>query len=159
EQLTLTMNTTVAAVDTSSNARVRRWEQFGASASSAGVPLSPGTWIDLENGIQVQFAAGQYQSGDYWLIPARTASGQIDWPPCGSDGSEFQPPRFTPVYRAPLACIHVADAKLRNLTIDDCRLFFLPLTELAVAQVPSALHVSAINWSNDDFQTLDQLLA
>jgi hypothetical protein len=159
EQLTLTMNQTVAAVDTSQNARLRRWEQFGPSASSAGVPLSAGTWLDLENGIQVQFAAGPYQPGDYWLIPARTASGQIEWPPCGGDGSEFQPPKFTPVYRAPLACIHASDANRKGLTIDDCRLFFLPLTELAAAQAPAALHVSAINWSNDDFQTLDQLLA
>jgi hypothetical protein len=157
EQLTLTMNQTVAAVDTIRNARLRRWEQFGAAASATGVPLSAGTWLDLENGIQVQFAPGQYQSGDYWLIPARTASGQIEWPPCGSDGSDFQPPKFTHVYRAPLACIHTT-AK-RQLTIDDCRLFFLPLTELGAAQVAPALYVNAINWLNDDFLTMDQLLA
>lgn len=160
EQLTLTMNQTVAAVATNRNARLRRWEQFGATASANGVPLSAGTWIELENGIQVQFAAGQYQSGDHWLIPARAASGEIDWPPCDSDGSDFQPPKYTQVYRAPLACIHVStDTRIKTLTIDDCRLFFLPLTELGGAQVPSALHVNAINWLNDDFLTMDQLLA
>ena len=158
EQLTLTVDRTVAAVDPNRNARLRRWEQSGATVSAAGVPLSPGTWMDLENGIQVQFAAGQYESGDYWLIPARAASGQIEWPPCGSDGAEFQPPKYVHVHRAPLACIHLADTRRKNLTIDDCRLFFLPLTELGADQVPPALHVKAMNWVNDDFLTLDQLV-
>ena len=38
-------------------------------------------WIDLEDGVQVWFAkGGQYQAGDYWQIPARTATGDVEWP-------------------------------------------------------------------------------
>ncbi|HEV3166858.1 MAG TPA: DUF6519 domain-containing protein [Isosphaeraceae bacterium] len=51
-------------------------------------PLSG--WIDLEDGVQIQFAAtgATYLAGDYWLIPARTATGDVEWPtqtPAGGD--------------------------------------------------------------------------
>ncbi len=161
EQLTLTMSATVTNIDAKRNARVRRWDQNGASATANGLALNAGTWIDLENGIQVQFAAGEFQTGDYWLIPARTATGQIEWPPCGSDGSggdgsAFQPPHEVDVYRAPLACIHWDQSK--GFTVEDCRRSFPPLTEVAGLAL-SALHVTQINWNNDDFLTFDVLLA
>jgi hypothetical protein len=156
EQLALTMTEAVANIDPKRNARVRRWEQSGAPATANGVVVQTGTWIDLENGIQVQFsAAGDYQSGDYWLIPARTATGQIEWPPCGSDGALFQPPADIKVYRAPLACIQI-DAT-QAFAVEDCRRKFPPLTEVAGGAI-SALHVTKINWNNDDFLTFDQLL-
>jgi Family of unknown function (DUF6519) len=157
EQLTLTMTAAVTNIDPKRNARVRRWEQSGLAATANGVPIQPGTWIELENGIQVQFAAtGDYRTGDYWLIPARTATGQIEWPPCGSDGALFQSPATVDVYRAPLACIHWDTTQ--KFAIEDCRRSFPPLTEVAGGAL-SALHVSKINWSNDDFVTFDQLLA
>jgi Family of unknown function (DUF6519) len=38
-------------------------------------------WIDLEDGVQIQFSAGgEYRTGDYWLIPARVATGNVEWP-------------------------------------------------------------------------------
>ncbi len=38
-------------------------------------------WITLEDGVQVWFGkGGQYRPGDYWLIPARTATGDVEWP-------------------------------------------------------------------------------
>jgi len=37
-------------------------------------------FILLENGLEIKFEAGNYQSGDYWLIPARSAVNNIDWP-------------------------------------------------------------------------------
>ena len=158
EQLSLTMTIPVVGVDTTKNARVRRWEQSGVSAGPSGIPLFAQTWVNLENGIQVQFAPGQYQAGDHWLIPARTASGQIDWPPCDSDGALAQPPHRTPVYRAPLACIQF-DPAARQLRVDDCRRSFPALTDLAPSAVGPALHVVALNWPNDDILTFDQLLA
>ncbi len=157
EELTITLLQPASAVDPTKNARVRRWEQFGSSAGPAGVPLSAGTWLDLEYGIQVQFAPGQYESGDHWLIPARTALGQIDWPPCDSDGAAFQPPYSTTVYRAPLACLHW-NGTTEQVVPEECRRFFSPLTDLAPAAA-TALHVTKINWSNDDVLTLDQLVA
>ena len=156
EQLTITLAQTAPAVNPAQNARVRRWDQFGASAGPGGIPLSAGTWLALEYGIQIQFTAGHYSPGDYWLIPARTASGQIDWPPCDSDGAAFQLAQTVPVYRAPLACLQW-NASTQQLIPHDCRRLFSPLTDLAGAA--TALHVTQFNWPNDDVWTLDQLMA
>lgn len=100
----ITFTTTVPTVDPARNARVRRWDQPG-TGTAGDMPLSTATPIDIENGIQVTFTAGTYRSGDYWLIPARTASGTIDWPPCGSDGATCQPATNIPIYTVPLALI------------------------------------------------------
>jgi hypothetical protein len=54
--------------------KIRRWD-------SAGLPSAqPGSWIDLENGVQVNFGTGSYFTGDYWLIPARTLTTNVEWP-------------------------------------------------------------------------------
>ncbi len=156
EQLTITMTQLVSQVDKTLNARIRRWDQFGATATASGIPLAAGTWITLENGIQIQFAPGNYNPGDSWLIVARTASGQIEWPPCGSDGAAFQPPHSIQIYRAPLACIHW-NPNLQQTVVEECRRFFPSLTEIPNTQ-SNAMHVTAINWSNDDIMTLDQLV-
>jgi hypothetical protein len=195
----VTLAGTVTAVNPAQNARLRRWDQSGPSAPSSGIPLSAGTWITLENGIEVCFAAGNYQAGDYWTIPARTATGTIEWPPCGSDGNAFQPPHRTQVYRAPLACIQavqirrppfprptsipaapleVAEAELEiaapereilpeaflprptvGYKVDDCRLLFEPLTAFGTTAQGPAIHVKSVSWVNDDFTTLDRLVA
>jgi len=58
---------------------LRRWESKG------DVTIDAGKWIDLEDGIQIQFLADPnptYRTGDYWLIPARVATGNIEWPLC-----------------------------------------------------------------------------
>ena len=161
-QLSLTVAPPVSGIDPVRNARLRRWDQFGPSAGSHGIPLSS-SWLDLENGIQVQFSAGNYTAGDYWLIPARTASGEIDWPPCGGNGSFFQPPNEMEIFRAPLACIHwgantPGGANTQGFSVEDCRRLFPPLTQVA-GGAASALHVTKINWRNDDVLAFDQLLA
>ena len=74
------------------NPRVRRWDQTAnadVSLTSDGTVLvtektaSASDWIPLEDGVQVQFSpvGGNYRTGDYWLIPARVATGNIEWPP------------------------------------------------------------------------------
>ena len=165
--LQVTLASPVTGLDTSRNARMRRWEQNGATATSVGVPLSS-TAIPLENGIEVTFRKGSYQTGDYWTIPARTAKGSIEWPPCGGNGALFQPADFTQVHVAPLACVHLRSkvqskdlhttAQVANrFAVDDCRLLFPPLTALQENTV-EALHVSAASWTNDDVMTVDTLL-
>ena len=150
------------SVDPSQNARMRRWDQSGPAATATGIPLSAGTWIQLENGIQVSFATGTYNSGDYWTIPARAATGQIEWPPCGSDGNPAQPPACVQVYNAPLACVHwvppTSDAAA-GVLVEDCRQTFSPLTAIAPPTTVEAIHVTGVSWVNDDITTLDQLLA
>ncbi|HKM74536.1 MAG TPA: DUF6519 domain-containing protein [Stellaceae bacterium] len=157
----ITLTETAPAVDTENgHAKLRRWDQTDANATSAGVPMAAqGDWNSLENGIQVQFSdARPFQPGDFWLVPARTATGEVEWPPCGSDGASFQPARNTTVYRAPLACIDW-EPNAGGFVPYDCRNSFYPLTELTPPPTEAALHVTAINWANDDVQTLDQLFA
>jgi hypothetical protein len=51
--------------------RIRRWE---------GTDDIKAAWISLENGIQVRFNKSLvYRTGDYWLVPARSITGQIEW--------------------------------------------------------------------------------
>jgi len=165
--LQVKLTSPVTGLDTSRNARMRRWEQTGATATSVGVPLSSDA-VPLENGIEVTFRKGSYQAGDYWTIPARTAKGSIEWPPCGGNGAFFQPADFTQVHVAPLACVHLrSKAQSRDLyttgqvanrfQVDDCRLLFPPLTALHENTL-DALHVSAASWTNDDVMTVDTLL-
>jgi hypothetical protein len=154
----ITLTTPATSVDPTRNARVRRWDQFGSSASSNGVPLAENTWQTLENGIQVNFGPGTYQNGDYWTIPARAASGQIDWPPCGGNGNLFQSPTSITVFNAPLACIHW-DTTLKQTVIESCQQPFSPLTDLAPEVAPTALHVTNYSWANDDVTTFDVLLS
>ena len=75
------------------NPKVRRWDHAATDANSLAddnaVPIqeSPARatsdqilWIDLEDGVQIQFSAGGvYRTGDYWLIPARVATGKVEW--------------------------------------------------------------------------------
>jgi hypothetical protein len=111
----LTLAGRATAVDPTLNARARRWDQTGPSASSNGIPLSAGSWIQLENGIQVCFAPGTYNPGDYWTIAARTATGTIEWPPCGSGGDAYQSPHSMLVAQAPLGCIHWVPIRIQPL--------------------------------------------
>ncbi|SEB38689.1 DUF6519 domain-containing protein [Terriglobus roseus] len=158
---TLTMFTTVLPVDTSKNARVRRWDQSGTSASSSGLPLGSGGWVALENGIEVSFQQGIYRTGDAWTIPARAATGAIEWPPCGSGGDLYQPAQRVRILRAPLACITADPVGVFTngqgipFAIADCRRLFPPLTDLDTAN--PALHVTGISWVNDSVMSLDEL--
>jgi len=154
----ITFNTIIPAVSLGYNPRVRRWDQPG-TATAGDIPISVNTPIDIENGIQVTFTAGKYWSGDYWLIPARTASGTIDWPPCGSDKNCYQPADYIHLYTAPLAFItaparaarDLAKAEILPLLVEDLRSFFAPLSA-------SAMHIENFSWTNDDLMTLDRLL-
>ena len=155
-RITLTAPSPAVDVD-SGHAKLRRWDQSDG-ADVDGVAMNPSGPNSLENGIHVQFAGDQpYRSGDYWLVPARTATGMVEWPPSDSDGADYQPAHYIRVYRAPLACIH-RNPQTQGFQVEDCRDLFSPLTEITPPTVPQALHVTAISWANDDILTLDQLL-
>jgi hypothetical protein len=66
---------------------VRRWDHVVSkdyTMSGGAIELQPGVTYALERGIKISFfkqdGAIQYRTGDYWLIPARTATGDIEWP-------------------------------------------------------------------------------
>jgi len=93
---------------------VRRWDhRAGDSATgnltlaSDGAALMVGSttaWLNLEDGVQVRFQKGQYRRGDYWLIPARTATGDIEWPG-PKENPPALPPRGVEHHYAPLAVV------------------------------------------------------
>ena len=94
----ITMKTSVAAFKNTPYLKLRRWDPTDNMAKTDGIEMTAG-WLDLEGGIQVQFAQGSYRSGDYWLIPARTATGEIEWPP-------FEVPNTHPIPQPPIGIRH-----------------------------------------------------
>ncbi|MDQ1392921.1 MAG: hypothetical protein QOF30_1898, partial [Acidimicrobiaceae bacterium] len=70
--------------------RLRRWDHAGDVGAYGGAllitesttsPAAADGWITVEDGVQVWFApGGQYLTGDYWEIPARVFTGDVEWP-------------------------------------------------------------------------------
>jgi hypothetical protein len=116
--LTLGSGAVLAGLGTTPTAR--RWE-------SAAVNLTPDAWLDLEDGVQIRFALGDYRTGDWWTIPARTLSGTVDWP-VGESGPEFQDPHGIEHHYGALGILDLAVSAW--ISVDDCRLIFPPLTGL-----------------------------
>ena len=89
---------------------LRRWDQQAATGRGAprlwegAVQIKKGSWADLEDGVQVWFKpGGTYHTGDYWLIPARTLTGDVEWPRDASGTPLMQPPAGIEYHHAPLA--------------------------------------------------------
>ena len=93
--------------------------------------------------MQVQFSAGMYQAGDYWLIPARTATsvqqGFVEWPVDASSDPVPQPPTGIRHHYAKLGLVEfTAPGTFGGIGTatapTDCRLPFMPLTDLMPRQ-------------------------
>src|SRR5262249_44909806 len=65
---------TLRRSDFPKNPKARAWDML-----SGAMPATPGTWIPLEDGVEVWFDGASCQTGDYWLIPARSATRDIEW--------------------------------------------------------------------------------
>jgi hypothetical protein len=91
---------------------LRRWDQSATSRTKiekdgsiliAESDDGKKPWLDLEQGIQIQFQKLKdkfendksinhyYRTGDYWLIPARIATGDIEWPREGEEPNACSP--------------------------------------------------------------------
>lgn len=93
---------------------LRRWDHRGGTGRGAprlvdgalALKGREGTWLDLEDGVQVFFAAeGTYRPGDHWIVPARTATGTVEWPRDTARRPLLQPPAGIEVHYAPLAWV------------------------------------------------------
>ena len=130
--------------------KVRRWDQLENEKTAlceGAISVNEGTgndhWIDLEDGIQIQFQppdegqCNNYRTGDYWFIPARIATGNIEWPvEMGEDDQPVLDDRNNPIpipkppdgiehHYAPLA---ILPPKGNGTTKpEDCRCEFSPL--------------------------------
>ncbi|MCK4787918.1 MAG: hypothetical protein KAV87_29465, partial [Desulfobacteraceae bacterium] len=106
---------------------LRRWDQKATSKvelTKEGIIAIKDDWLDLEDGIQICFKVSDvkvhYRRGDYWLIPARTATGDVEWPKDADNQPLFCQPHGIDHYYAPLAVISVGD----TTTSHDCRYEF-----------------------------------
>ncbi|MFI5101932.1 MAG: DUF6519 domain-containing protein [Terriglobales bacterium] len=134
---------------------LRRWDQTNGDPNEGGLTLAndncafiqESRWLTLEDGVQIQFQpadpvnpanppVNRYITGDYWLIPARTASGDVEWPKVtdaqGNPETDTNgniipvalPPHGITHYYAPLAVISV-DANGVSVPTN-CRSSFSP---------------------------------
>jgi hypothetical protein len=142
----------VVKVDTSSSGpldaaaypsgpKVRRWDDPNG-ARTVAIPGANDGFLALEDGVEVRFEAGRhYVTGDYWLIPARTATGDVEWP--GDGGTPL-----APLARPPEGIGHhyCKLALLRHTgetweVVEDCRRLFPPLTGLHGLTSDPGVHV------------------
>jgi hypothetical protein len=122
---------------------LRRWDQKEGDPKEGGLHLGSdeaalivedGSWLTLEDGVQIQFQKpdsgepNQYRTGDYWLIPARTATGDVEWPivrdNLDSQGKAIPialPPHGVEHHYAPLAIITVDATGNISPNPTDCR--------------------------------------
>ena len=126
------------------NPKVRSWDQAETEDTQlnegaipiletpAGADADKANWIDLEDGVQVAFEAGpappnahEYRAGDYWLIPARVPSGNIEWPLAEPAGKlALREPRGVVHHYAPLGYVFLNGNELR---FKNCSCVFGPL--------------------------------
>jgi hypothetical protein len=118
--------------DSDKHPLLRRWDHGAGNSKyskmeDGTLPLEENDWLTLEDGVQICFQPAEenerhtYCTGDYWLIPARTATGDVEWP--GDEGEpEARPPHGTKHHFAPLTVV-VSD---QDQAVD-CRCLFEPL--------------------------------
>lgn len=107
-------------------ALLRLWDgppQKARQRAKTGEANEDGAWIGVENGINIRFVGGTALPGDYWLIPARSADGSIEWP------EDPRQPFGTHCHRAPLAAIRFDRNGNMESDVIDLRRVFGPSTK------------------------------
>jgi hypothetical protein len=120
--------------DKSKHPLLRRWDQKAGNPKKGGLELSNGAaliregvgdaeWMMLEDGVQIQFVKtdppSHFSTGDYWLIPARTATGDVIWPQIKDKPAALRP-RGPEHHYAPLAIVEFNKEGQLKL-VGDCR--------------------------------------
>jgi len=118
---------TVKISDFAPTRKVRRWDMPGDTGEITVDLREADSRFELENGVYVAFEAGSYHTGDYWVIPARTATRDIEWPSSGSTPLPRSPHGIRHHY-CPLAILGFDGTAWKR--VHDCRRLFPPLTEM-----------------------------
>lgn len=123
----------IVTIDSDKHALLRRWDQKKGVTDRGALMIEESNselevdWLELENGIKIQFKpGGNYRTGDYWLIPARRALRDADWPENDQSTPKFLTPHGVMHHLAPLAIISVCGGPVQLLS--DCRCKFKPLS-------------------------------
>jgi hypothetical protein len=114
------------------NPRIRRWDNRTAGAIAVEVGADEG-FIDLEDGVQVKFEPGHFNTGDFWLIPARTATRDVDWPRDSNGRALSRPPEGIVHHYAPLAFVEASSGSAT--VVHDCRQPFPSLISITADDV------------------------
>jgi len=130
--LDVTMTNPVPVTASARGLQLRRWDMPDAAGQPDGVPMTTADF-SLGSGISIRFAAGTYHSGDYWLIPARTATRRIIWPGVDDGHPVALPPQGIQHHYASLALVQRTGGVLSR--IDDCRKPFPALTDICAVDV------------------------
>lgn len=117
-----------SSIEVARHAILRRWDHQGSAQVGGALPITEGTgeddWIALERGVEIRFCpGGLYRTGDYWLIPARVAGGDIDWP-SDDTGALFAGPHGITHHRAALGHLvrDIAGHKWGQKDVCGCKL-------------------------------------
>jgi hypothetical protein len=119
------------------NPTLRRWD--GRGTVTANTP------VELEDGVQVEFDGGTFASGDYWLIPARTLTGTVEWPRHGGAPPTpvFEPRHGTAHHYCVLAVVDFTGETFGEPL--DCRALFPSLTDLpASSAAEPGIHIRGV---------------
>ena len=125
----ITLDTDVKVSDKKYHPKVRRWDQ-----ENDAIPVTSDP-IELEGGIYVRFSGNNFRAGDYWLIPARTATentqetGKIEWPLDKSNNPRYMPPEGIVHHSCCLAVLRQDENKKWDI-LSDLRKIFPSVTEL-----------------------------
>jgi len=132
--------------DFSDIATARCWDQHETDQTklhNGVIPIIEGKWFTLEEGVQVHFepavkgTTNHYRTGDYWLIPARVETKDIEWPQEFDEQGQTRkgakdhtiPAAVAPLgvthHYAPLGVVSVDDSGA--FKFEDCRCKFDPL--------------------------------
>ena len=131
------------------NLKVRGWDHTQPEEElliDGAIPLVENDWIELEDGVQIFFEtttpAAQYRTGDYWLIPARVATGDVEWPqqqvedPNDATKTISEPKPIPPHgvqhHFAPLAAVNLTAGVINQII--DLRHQFAPLARCLVVR-------------------------
>lgn len=132
DHLQVTFQGSLPALDLEKHPYLRRWDQKGrgGSAPQGDLLVQESQWLELESGIQIWFepapagTANAYRAGDYWLIPARTATGEVEWQKeTTTEGPKALPPLGVEHRYAPLGLASV-DPATGKVVVTDCRTTF-----------------------------------
>ena len=160
---------------------LRRWDhgEGDEDVDGDGIVIEEGAgdegWVTLEKGVQVQLrspdegGASIYRNGDYWVIPARTLTGDVEWPRDDTGQPSLRPPHGVDHHLAALAILQCNGGGNAPLTVElirDCRPLFPPLTDLPTADpqeppppVQTAASCCVAVGPGGEFERLDEALA
>jgi hypothetical protein len=116
---------------------LRRWDHEKGDPTEQDEPKLAGDgalyvdedkWLTLEDGVQIWFEKSKtdgvihnYKRGDYWLVPARTATGDVEWPEDAEGKAVLLPPHGIDHHYAPLAVISRVGPSNEDWAQEDCR--------------------------------------